>query len=250
MIRTRTFEWARNSYGPIPGWLPLNAAPGWAPGPGFLTAHDVMEHLSDKADWAHELRAAGVAAYNLPGLKMRSERSLDSIALDIVTFASQDDHDFAVPDAPARWAKPLPSEADETTVRVLGDIIHNLIMDGRDDARRKGMTKAAYNRAPTFSERALPWIRLGYAGAMRVYGKGQGLAAGDLLDRVADAINDDHNKGAPPVKGDKLVVSVDTERKTHTVKRIEGRKLSAQARREEALIEQFSAKLMAIAGGR
>lgn len=209
-MRVRTFDWSAGTAASGPGWLVQNPGNGFYPGAGFLTAHDVMDHLSSKTDWAHELRATGAALFSFDGVP---GRSLATIAFDIVGFAGYD-HEFEVPPAPARWHKPLPFKHEQRLrdfAVVLNDEISNPSEYGQLTARAKAMAR-------TFVERAMPWIRLGYRGAMRVYGADKGQSTGWLMEHLKDAINLDHDI-TPPVKGDTLTVSLDTKRGTFTLRR-------------------------------
>jgi hypothetical protein len=243
-MRQRTFVWSLGTMpGTEPGWLPENAAPGWYPGPGFLAAHDLLEHLSDKADWQHELRAAGVSAYDVAGV---SHRNYKSIAEDIAAFAARDHH-FDVPPAPPLAHKTLPA-ADEAKVQELVAAIRERVADGMENARKAGakIPAEAKKKAPTFAERATPWIRLGYRAALRVYGNGKGRATGKLMDDVRAAINLDHDKSRP-LKGDRLIVSVDTRAKTFSVKRENANpELSKRERDHKAFMDEFGANVFGV----
>lgn len=238
-MRQRTFVWSLGTVkGSEPGWLPVNAGEGWFPGPGFLTAHDTMEHMSDKPDWAHELRAAGVAAYLVDGVK---HRSMESIADDVVGFAARD-HLFEAPTAPAFANKPLPA-ADEAQVQKLVAAIRKQVTEGVAKARLMPLERKyreAADRSPLFADKATPWIRLGYRAAMRVYGAGQGEATGLFMDRVRDAINRDHDRKRP-IKGDKLEVAVDPKAKTFTLNRVDVEKLTLAERKHRAFVDEFAA---------
>lgn len=200
MLRKRDFVFARTKAGL--GWLVDNAAPGWYSGDGFLTAHDTMEHLSDKPDWAHELRAAGVAVYGLDGIR---HRSYASIAEDIVSFAALD-HQFLAPDAPPLAHKPLAPEHEAKVQTMLGAIRRKI----NGITFRENVPVAARPNAASFPERALPWIRLGYRGALRVYGATNGRRMGAALDHLRERVNSNHNFHAP-IPGDRLHVEVDTK---------------------------------------
>lgn len=236
MIRTRTFEWDVEGN----GWRLTDAAPGWYSGSGFLAAHDLVEHLSNKADWAHELRATGVSAYTLPGVRHRDNQS---IAEDLVGFAVKDHH-FRVPVAPLRWAKPLRSKLHEGRVQRLAEAIQDKVVRGMRRAEETGLPVPAdvMENAPLFVARVTPWLRRGYAAAQRVYGKDRNREVGELIDKVKDAIDIDHDK-LPPITGDTLVVSVDTDALTFTVTRKGNEKLSAKRRERIAVAERMDAGL-------
>lgn len=241
-MRQRNFVWSLGGKGTGPGWIPENAPNGWYPGNGFLASHDLIEHLSNKGDWEHELRATGVSAYDVGGV---DHRDLKSITEDVVSFAARDHH-FRVKPAPARWLKPLPDAADEARVQELIAEIARQTREGMARAAREhaDVPKEAVANAPTFAERATPWIRLGYAGAVRVYGKGEGDATGRLMGRVRDAINSDHDKSIP-LKGDRMELAVDTRAKTFTLKRVMAKpEMNKHDRFFASLMEDFDSAIM------
>lgn len=230
--RTRTFKWSLpTAHGTEMGWLPVTAGPGWYPGGGFITAHDVIEHLSDKPDWAHELRAAGVALFGVVSVPGRSIRTITD---DILGFASRE-HNFATPVAAERWNKPLP-EYHEARLQRFANFMRDRIRVGMRHAEEAGavIPQEAIDNAPTFVDRALPWFRLGYRGAMRVYTSGEAL--GHLLDAVRDAVNKDHDDLAP-IRGDTLTVTVDTKARTFDIKRQGNEKLSRREREKRAVMD-------------
>lgn len=237
-MRQRNFVWSPPTVlGSGSGWIPEGAGPGWFPGNGFLVAHDLLEHLSNKSDWEHELRAAGVAAYDVSGVAVRN---FESIANDIVNFAARDHH-FRVNPAPKLAHKPL-EYTDEKRVQALVSEIAKQVKEGMDKVRgpEYEVPQEAKVNAPSFAEKATPWIRLGYRAALRVYGKGQGRATGRLIDALRDAINSDHDSNRP-LKGDKLALSVDTRAKTFTLKRVNADTTLTKKQRDSAsFVAQFT----------
>lgn len=230
--RMREFTWTGH---PTldPGWKPSKAGPGWYPGAGFLTAHDVVEHLSDKSDWAHELRATGVSVFDVRGVK---HRDVESIVGDILSFAAHD-HDMDAPKAPPLAHKPLEPVHEK---RVQSFITHlRLALDkGVAKAEAAGAPIPASARAniPSFPDKVEPWVRLGYRAALRVYGD-RGREVGEMMDRIRDEVNKDHDK-LRPVKGDRIVIDVDTKALTFTYRR-EGPTLTPQQRKDRWVKERI-----------
>lgn len=236
--RERAFHWAHHSH-TRPGWLVDNAAEGWYPGAGFLVAHDTIEHLSDKGDWAHELRAAGVAAFVIEGVQ---HRDLGAVAEDVAQFAAKDHH-FAAPRAP-HWAhKPLAGK-HEQRVQALATELREIIDRGLVKAEAAGapVPALAKRRAPSFADKALPWFRLGYRAAMRVYGADNGYAVGRMMDAIRDAVNHDHDVNLP-LKGEGLRVSVDTKRLTFNVERTGTKPFKGFERQRMAMMSDLEALL-------
>lgn len=235
--RERTFHWAYHPQA-RPGWLVDNAAKGWYPGAGFLVSHDTIEHLSNKGDWAHELRAAGVAAFVVPGVQ---HRDLDSIAEDVAKFAAIDHH-FTAPPAPKVAYMGLPGK-HEAQVQALATTLREIIDRGIARAEEAGhhVPAKAKRNAPYFVDKALPWFRLGYRAAMRVYGD-RGYEVGRLMDRIRDDVNKDHDAN-PPLKGEGLRVIVDTKSLTHRIERTNGRNVTGFERARLAMIADLDAFL-------
>lgn len=223
--RTREFKWAHHPK-LHPGWIPVNAADGFYPGNGFIAAHDTIEHMSDKTDWAHELRATGVAVFSEPGM---NDRSFGSIVEDILSFAASD-HELAAPDAPAFANNPLPPQHERRLQKFLAVLALDL-REGieRADAAHAEVPPVARANAPTFAKRAEPWIRLGYRAALRVYGDNP-RSVGAMMIEAKNAINIDHDK-LRPVVGDTLTVSVDTKALSFSIKRGGTNDLNAEQRR-------------------
>lgn len=237
MQRTRNFVWALNHDINAYGWLVDPAPAGWYSGPGFLAAHDTMEHLSDKPDWAHELRATGVGVY---GLRGAGSRTYGTIAEDVIAFASVD-HAFEVPEAPPLAHKRLSKEHElrlEMFVQALRWQIAKVNWDN-PKIKPEGRERAAH-----FPDRALPWIRLGYRGAMRVYGADRGGDFGRALMGLRDAINQDHDF-TPPIKGDRLRVTMDSKTLKHTLTRSGRKDMSHGDRFVQSVFEGLEAEMAA-----
>lgn len=200
--RTRTFDWSHALPGQpalaSEGWKPTGTPEDYYPGPGFLAAHDTVEHLSNKSDWAHELRAAGATLYSLHG--QGTSRSVMTVAEDVTGFAGAM-HRWDAPQAPSRWAN---GKNDPEVLNAFASDMRRLIF------RRAGN--------PDFVAKAMPWVRLGYRAAERIWGKGNGLKVGHLMSSIADAINMDHDDHEPQ-DGDKLTVTVDTKARTFKITR-------------------------------
>lgn len=241
--RTRTFEWA-NGGTVEPGWIPVGAGEGWYPGGGFLAAHDLMEHLSDKSDWKHELRATGMALFDRRGVRTRD---LNSIVRDTVSFAAID-HDFDAPPAPALAHKPLP-EKHERDIQAFAKEARKNIADGLAAAAKDKaeVPENVRKNSGTFVDKALPWVRLGYRDALRVFGD-NGHAVGELVDRVRDAVNNDHDM-TRPLLGDRLTITVDTKALTLKLARSGNEGLSAAERDKRATSEHVKALMDALLGG-
>ena len=209
-IRTRTFEWRDETLKHNEGWLPVGAPPSFYPGSPFVTAHDVVEHLSDKGDWAHELRAAGVSLFH---------RDPYTIAGDIGRFGARD-HNFNVPNAPARWSKPLPYR-HELRIQAFRELLHSRVVR----ATQIAMLDQSIEVPPearagylTFADRVLPWVRLGYRGAMRVYGQWNGKEVEAMMENLCKGLIDNYDANTPS-EGDRLTVTMDPKALTYRIAR-------------------------------
>jgi hypothetical protein len=238
MIRTRTFKWAHQPT-LSPGWLPENAPANFYPGGGFLVAHDTIEHLSNKLDWPHELRTFGAAVYSLSGV---SGRDYDSIINDVTGFALAD-HGMQAPDAP-KWAtNPLPSEHEDRLLH-LRDELNDHIEFTMEHTRE--VDRTARRMSSLFASRALPWFRMGYRDAMRIWGADNGPTTGLLMDRIRSKVNMDH-EAMPPLLGDKLSVTVNTKNFSFDVKRTNADpELSRPERITRAMFEGIRARAIVL----
>lgn len=221
MQRNRTFEWRYTAKINRVGWRPANTPPDFYAGGPFLAAHDTIEHLSDKADWAHELRAQGVAIF---GRCAAQPSYLPYVADDILGFASE--QEFAVPAIAGRWAKPLKDARHEAALQAFLDLLRYKVDEMLPIWTANGMPTRLEERARTFTARVAPWLRRGYAGAMRIYG-GNGIKVGRLHQRIEQHLYVDGGASF----GDRIDISVDTCALTFKVQHRKG-ELSADERRE------------------
>lgn len=195
-MRTKSFVWDAKA----DGWKP-ETQPTFTAGPGFLVAHDVLEHFNDDPAFKNELLAFGSTLYG----RFHDDNIMIDVSSDDLSSFLIDEH-FEIDVPSQRWNKPLADPVAEQQLKAF-------IRRTGAKAVLKSVLSGSY--APSHKiqeavERCEVWIRLGYRIAARRFIKRGPYAVRRLFGLIADAVNDDHDEYAPKA-GDRLTIELNTE---------------------------------------
>lgn len=216
-MRARTFEWVKQK---MPdntmkwGWKPVGTPDSFYPGRGHMVAHDTIEHVTNGSTWAHEMLAFGATLY---GRAPVDRQMMQIVAEDFLGFSQ--DHDYAIPDLPARWDKPLPDVAEQQLHGLLeaisfiynkDAIIHKIFGEGTHYA------PITDERLSEVLHKAARWFRLGWRVQRRMFNNSDGREVFNLFDRVVKSV-DAMTFSRNPKLGDRLTVKIDRTNKQYAL---------------------------------
>lgn len=216
-IRVRQFEWASQTCpcgcGKIKhGWRPAGTPDNFYVGPGFMVAHDVIEHVGNGTDWKSELVAFGSTLF---GRAPADHQMYEHVANDFLGFASE--HDWDIPEANERWDEPLPGDGEKH----LNAFMHAIVGEYLNAAMFKALTGDSPIKTTNDTkfwqvlERAEVWFRLGWRVSNRLF-KTQGVEVYHLFERLRKAVDANIEQVAHK-DGDKLTIRLDRANRTFSL---------------------------------
>lgn len=205
-MRQRIFEWDIERK----GWRPEDAPPSFYSGPGFLVAHDVIDHMTNTPSFEAELTATGAAMY---GRAYQDEEGLSIIADDFADFLI--DQDFKVKPASARLSRELDDDGEKHISRVMHYATRRLILK----SIIQGISSLKKEVAAESLKRSADWMRVGWRMAERAYRGNKHSAVTQAYFTLTSKINNDHD-ASEPYEGERLLVKFNHRTLRSSLKRL------------------------------
>lgn len=209
-MRTRTFEWAHSANGR--GWKPVGMPSNFYAGEGHMVAHDVIEHVSNHADFDHELMAFGATLFGR--MSQGDARMAQISSEDMANFLREQDYHVNPPPKTRFAFDRLPGDDEAMLKYFISKTRENIAMFGQRDAISAilfGISERTSSGAMTKEamDNAIGWIRIGYFTARRLFRGHEGHQVRMMFRRMMGEINDHHDNEPEPKIGDTLTVNLD-----------------------------------------
>ena len=219
-LRTRTFVWTvDHSRNNKTGWKPVGTSDNFYPGPGYMVAHDTIEHFGNSESWERELIAFGATMY---GRMHESPEDTEVSAFDLANFMIYDQKGV-IPKTKVQYYKnKLPGETEEFLQFYMGCVRHRLdnikdplvaFINGMPTPERLGITDYQIEESLHNAE---AWLRRGWLMAQRLFHKHSFEEMCELFDKVRNAVDNMTDKLHPKV-GDKITVSINRADNTFSI---------------------------------